>query len=127
MSRRVCALAVLILVAAAGPVMSQDHTPQPYQPGEFPGWLGDLWRAEAVAVGAFPFTLFVTLEVYDSYRYFANGLDPVYAPWPFGSGAAATYSPQETLWLGVSAVSLAVVVSGIDFLIGRLRDRSPRD
>ncbi len=102
-----------------------DHTPQPYAPGEFPGWLSDVWRAEAVFVGSFPLTLFATLEVYDSYRYFNSGLDPHYAPWPFGSGAAAAYDSNETLWLAVSALSLSLAVSGIDFLLGQLHDGSP--
>jgi hypothetical protein len=82
------------------------------------------FRAEAVFVGSFPFTLFFTLEVYDSMRYASNGFSPSYAPWPFGSGTAVTYSGEETLWLALSAVSLSMVISGIDFLIGRANERS---
>jgi hypothetical protein len=88
--------------------------------------MNDAWRAEAVFVGVFPLSLFVTLEVYDTWRYVANGLKPVYAPWPFGSGAAASYSASETLWLAVSALSLSLTVSGIDFLLGKLSDDSAR-
>ena len=101
---------------------AQDHVPVPYAPGEFPGWLDEAWRAEAILVGVFPLSLFVTLEVYDSYRYVINNFDTTYAPWPLGSGSAAKYSANETLWIAVSAVSLSVAVAGIDFLLGRLHD-----
>jgi hypothetical protein len=125
---RLSALALLgALVVAAQPAAAQDHTPEPYAPGEFPGWMGEVWRSEAIFVGVFPLSLFVTLEVYDSYRYFsswtpAGGFKTSYAPWPFGSGAASTYSADETLWLAVSALSVSLVVSGIDFLLARIRD-----
>lgn len=86
----------------------------------------DSYRAEAVIVGVFPFALFATLEVYDTIRYVSNGLSPTYAPWPLGSGTAVSYSANETLWLAVSAVSLSVVIAGIDFLVGRINESSRR-
>ncbi len=111
---------LLGMVLAAAPVAAQDHTPAPYAPGEFPGWMSDVWRAEAIFVGVFPLSLFVTLEAYDSYRYVNSGFQTSYAPWPFGSGA--TYSADETLWLAASALSVSLVVSGIDFILGRIHD-----
>jgi hypothetical protein len=123
--RPAAALLSAALFFAAPTARADEPVPEPYAPGEFPGWLTDIWRAEAVFVGVFPFSLFVTLEVYDSWRYFKQDLNPAYAPWPFGSGAAVVYSPTETLWLAVSALSLSLSVSGIDFLLGRLHDRSP--
>jgi hypothetical protein len=122
-SRRILGPALLLgLALAAQPAAAQDHVPVPYAPGEFPGWMSDVWRAEAIFVGVFPLSLFVTLEAYDSYRYVHSGFQTSYAPWPFGSGAASTYSADETLWLAVSALSVSLVVSGIDFLLGRLHD-----
>jgi hypothetical protein len=121
---KISALIVAALLAAGAASAQAQRTPAPYQPDEFPAWLSDLWRAEVVLVGSFPFTLFATLEVYDIYRYFANGLDPSYAPWPLGSsGVAAALSPTETAWLAVSALSLSVIVSGLDFLLGRISSR----
>ena len=120
------ALSLVVLIGAAAAAHADDHVPQPYAPNEFPGWMSDVWRAEAIFVGVFPLSLFVTLEVYDSYRYFSKGLDPVYAPWPLGSGATAPYDPSETLWLAVSAMSLSLAVSGIDFILGRLHESTPR-
>lgn len=123
--RTAAALAVFLAVslAAAGRLSAQDRTPQPYDPGEFQAWMKEAFRAEAVFVGSFPFALFFTLEAYDTMRYVSNSFSPAYAPWPFGSGTAVTYTAEETLWLAVSAVSLSMVISGIDFLIGRANDR----
>ena len=131
MSRRLVlglALAFAALAFCAGPLRAQDHTPKEYSPDEFPRWLKDLFRAEAITIGSFPITLFLTLEVYDTYRYLTpqgptqQQFNPSYAPWPLGTGTAAGYSDSETLWLAVSAVSLSVVIAGIDFLIGRLNE-----
>lgn len=117
-------LALVLLLCAAASARAQDHTPQPYSPEEFQSWMKDAYRAEAVMVGSFPFTLFATLEVYDTARYISNGFNPSYAPWPLGSGTAVSYSSSETLWLVASAVSLSMVLSGIDFLIGRINASS---
>jgi len=119
----VCVAAVL-LTAAAGTASAQDHTPQPYSPDEFQTWMKDTWRAEAILVGAFPFALFFTLEAYDTIRYVSNHFSPSYAPWPLGSGTAVTYSGEETLWLVASAVSLSMIIAGIDFLLGRNDEHS---
>jgi hypothetical protein len=117
------ALALALALCGAGHLAGQDRTPQPYDPSEFQTWMKEAFRAEAVFVGSFPFTLFFTLEAYDTMRYVSNNFSPAYAPWPFGSGTAVTYTAEETLWLAVSAVSLSMVISGIDFLIGRANDR----
>jgi hypothetical protein len=118
----VIVLCVLFFCLCGVGAFSQEHVPQPLAPGEVAPWLKDLWRAEAVAVGSFPFTLFATLEVYDTYRYVTRGLNPSYAPWPLGSGIATSYSAQETAWLAISAVSISLMIAGIDFLIGRLNE-----
>jgi hypothetical protein len=132
-SRRLILVLVLCLSMCAlcgGSLFAQDHTPKEYSSDEFPRWLKDLFRAEAITIGSFPITLFLTLEAYDTYRYVTpqgqtqQQFNPSYAPWPFGSGTAAGYSAQETLWLAVSAVSLSVVIAGIDFLIGRINESS---
>ena len=124
MRAAVAAAALLVSLAAAAPACAQDHTPQPYSPDEFNAWMKKTFRAEAIFVGSFPFTLFFTLEAYDSLRYASNGFNPSYAPWPFGSASAVTYSSEETLWIVFSALSLSAVIAGIDFLIGRANERA---
>ena len=120
----VVVLASLLLFAAAGHASAQDHTPQPYSPEEFQAWMKAAYRAEAVTVGSFPFALFATLEVYDTFRYVSNRFNPSYAPWPLGSGTAVQYSANETVWLALTAVSLSMVIAGIDFLIAHINDSS---
>jgi len=117
-------VAVVLLASAAGLAPAQDHTPKPYDPEEFQQWMKDAFRAEAVAVGSFPFTLFFTLEAYDTWRYASNGFTPGYAPWPLGSGTAVSYSTEETVWIAASAASLSLVIAGIDYLIGKTNERS---
>jgi hypothetical protein len=125
MTLRSLSCAVALAAAAAAVAPAQDHTPQPYSPDEFQKWQKDAWRAEAVLVGSFPFTLFFTLEAYDTIRYVSNHFSPSYAPWPLGSGTAVSYSGEETLWLALSAVSLSMVISGVDFLLGRVSEPPP--
>jgi hypothetical protein len=121
---RVAVLCLVLLAVCGAMAFAEDHVPQPLAPGEVAPWLKDLWRAEAISVGSFPFSLFLTLEVYDTYRYVTRGFNPSFAPWPLGSSIATSYSAQETAWLAVSAVSLSLVIAGIDFLIGRLNEPS---
>jgi hypothetical protein len=123
---RVVALCIVVLALCGTDLFAQEHVPQPLAPGEIAPWLKDLWRAEAIAVGSFPITLFFTLEVYDTYRYVTRGFDPSLAPWPLGSSIATSYTAQETAWLAVSAVSLSLMIAGIDFLIGRLNESTTR-
>jgi len=129
MSRRCLRLPVLcfaLLAACAAAAGAQDRVPQPLQPDEVAPWLKDLWRAEAITVGSFPISLFVTLEVYDTYRYVTHGFSPSDAPWPLGSSVAASYTSGETLMIAVSAISLSMAIAGVDFLIGRARDSAAR-
>ncbi len=127
MSRRMliaAAAAVALLFFGAALAGAQDHTPQPYNPDEFQPWMKQLFRAEAIFVGSFPFTLFFTLEAYDSWRYASNQFKPAYAPFPLGSGTPVSYSGDETFWIVMSAVSMSLVIAGMDYLIGQVNDRS---
>jgi len=123
---RKAVVAAILLVLMAGGACADDHTPQPYNPDEFQQWMKDAFRAEALFVGSFPFTLFFTLEAYDTWRYASNDFTPGYAPWPFGSGVAVSYSSEETVWIAASAVSLSLAIAGIDYFIGKVNERSAR-
>jgi hypothetical protein len=112
-------LACVLLAAVPNGVFAQDHTPQPYSPDEFQGWMKDLWRAEVVLVGSFPITLFLTLETYDLFRYFNTGFDATYAPWPFNTGSTLNLSPQEQTLIIVTALSFSLTVAVFDFMLGR--------
>jgi len=121
MNRQTILLFLVCLLFAAVPsgIFAQDHTPQPYSPDEFQGWMKDLWRAEVVLVGSFPITLFLTLETYDLFRYFNTGFDATYAPWPFNTGSTLNLSPQEQTLIIVTALSFSLTVAVFDFMLGR--------
>jgi hypothetical protein len=112
-------LALALFTGSPGFLSAQEHTPQPYSPDEFQGWMKDLWRAEVILVGSFPITLFLSLESYDMYRYFDTGFNANYAPWPFNTGNTLNLSAQEQTWIIVTAVGLSLTVAVVDFMLGR--------
>jgi hypothetical protein len=128
--RAALALALLLLACTAAQAQQKPptaaRTPAPYTDDEFPKWARDLRRAEIIFVGSIPFTLFFTFEGYDTYRYVSNGLDPLYAPWPFRPGSAQLYSDQEKIGLVATSLSLSLLVATADWIIGRLHERAAR-
>jgi hypothetical protein len=123
--RRRAALLILFLLFSAAAAMGEtaaakEHTPAPYEKEEFPQWLAELWRAEVVFVGSFPFTLFFTLEGYDTYQFASKGFTASYAPWPFRTAAEITYNDKEKTWLLVSALAASALVSLADFILGHV-------
>ena len=126
------ALAFLLLLLACATVQAQQKVPAPRGPPlptrttSSPSWARDLRRAEIIFVGSIPFTMFFTFEGYDTYRYVANGLDPLYAPWPFRPGSTQLYSDQEKIGLVVTSLSLSLLVATADWIIGRIHERSAR-
>ena len=94
--------------------------PEPYKKNEFPGWMQDLRRGEIILIGSFPFSMFLSYEFYDIYRYFANNLEPSYRPWPFRTYDAVPYGNEENIGIIISAVSLSLIIAGADYLLGKL-------
>ncbi|MDR3342271.1 MAG: hypothetical protein LBT14_05690 [Treponema sp.] len=83
----------------------------------FPRWVKDLRRAEIVAFGSFPFTMFFATFAVDSYRYVNNSWDTRYAPWPFKSAGAVEMTKKEQITtIAVAAVG-SIIISLADFLI----------
>jgi hypothetical protein len=122
------AAACICLLLAAGAASPQETTPEkkapvpePYGEEEFSPFLKALRRGEIILFGSFPISLFLTFEVYDLGRYFANDRQLEYAPWPFRPPNAAEYSPMEKVGVLVTAVSISLAVAVADYLIGRIR------
>lgn len=68
-----------------------------------------LVRFEIIAVGSFPLALFYVNVGYDLAAFFRNGMDPLYAPWPFKNKAAPVPEATErgariAVAIGVSAL-----------------------
>jgi hypothetical protein len=91
-----------------------------------PQWTRDLRRAEIVAFGSFPFTMFIATTAMDSYRYFSHDSNAAYAPWPFkGAGAIemTTKEHEEVLmYAALGSVALALT----DYIIVQVKRNNAR-
>ena len=129
--RRLLWLLVLALTAASGFAQdAQTDTPIPekYREEEFSPAARNLRRAEIILFGSIPLTVFLSLEVYDSYRFLRRRVtdgqwDLAYAPWPLRSATAAEYEKGESIGVLVAAVSLSALLAVADYAIGRARER----
>jgi hypothetical protein len=86
-----------------------------------PLWLKDLRRAEIVAFGSFPLTMFWTSFLMDLFRTASHGWDNRYAPWPFKGAGAVAMTNQELSMMFTIAISSSVVIAVVDHFIVRHR------
>jgi len=118
------------LLAAGLPAGAEEATPLPaeeYSEEEFSQAARDLRRAEIILIGSFPLTMFLSLEVYDFYRFARNDWDFAYAPFPLRSATAAGYEVKEAAGVLLSAVSVSALLAVADYAIGRIRERRAED
>jgi hypothetical protein len=121
-------LSLLALAIAWAPHLgfAEERVPEEYKTEEFPAWALKLRRAEIVAVGSLPFSLFVVTFSSDSIRYFLHaGEDTAaqYAPWPFRTSSRAAYTTGEAIAVGVGVLVCSAAVALADYLIGEMRER----
>jgi hypothetical protein len=93
-----------------------------------PLWLRDMRRAEIIAFGSFPMTLFWTSFFFDLYRSASHGWDRRYAPWPFKSAGAVEMTSGELSMMFTIAISSSVLAAVADHFIMRYRrskEKSP--
>jgi hypothetical protein len=89
----------------------------------FPSWAKDLRRAEIVAFGSFPFTIFFATFAMDTYRYASHSRDRQYAPWPFKPAGAVNMSRDELVLTMSIAAAGSVAISLADFFIVKHKQR----
>ena len=111
------------LPAAPAATTPAPNTPEEYEEEEFGPGLRTLRRGEIILFGSLPITLFLSYEAYDIFRYFANGRQAQYAPWPLRSADAVPYQDGETAGVLVAAVSVSLVMAVTDYLIGKAIER----
>ena len=125
----------LLLVFPVFRVMAQDSaamTSTSFDMTGFPQWTKDLRRGEIVAFGSFPFALFTTTFIMESYRWSTEAnLDwseegRRYAPWPFKSAGAVDMSNNERELTLAAAVGLSAAVALTDFIIVQLKRSKER-
>ena len=128
---RIGGLILLALLLSLTPIFAQqaveaDTEPQEYGEDEFSPFLRNLRRGEIVMLGSFPLTLFLTLEVFDIYRFIDNYGTPdsyKYVFWPYRSSDPAPYSPREKTGILVTALSASLVIAVADYIIGRAKEK----
>ncbi|MDR1305999.1 MAG: hypothetical protein LBK74_00305 [Treponema sp.] len=86
-----------------------------------PQWVKDLRRAEIVAFGSFPFTLFFTKTFIDLYRTATHDWDRRYAPWPFKAAGAVSMDGDQIKMMFAIAVSASLTISITDYIIVRYK------
>jgi hypothetical protein len=83
-------------------------------------------RLEIVSLGSFPILLFYSGFAFDLQRFFANGLDPAYAPWPFQNAYSAPLTDSDRgVRLGV-ALGASLVVGCVDAYLHAAKLRKAR-
>lgn len=100
--------------------------PDPYDREEFPLWARDLRRAEIVAFGLLPFTIFFATLAVDSYRYATHDWDELYAPWPLKPAGAIEMSEQDKGLVLQAGIASAVLLSTLDYIIVRIKREGQR-
>ncbi len=89
---------------------------EPYTGDEFPDWLHVVRRAEIILIGAFPITTLFSSLAYDGFRTLRTAAEQ-------GSVAGSAnsefgvFTDAESRGILIAGVSLAAIVSLIDFLI----------
>jgi hypothetical protein len=92
-----------------------------FDTSEFPLWARDLRRAEIVAFGSFPFTVFFTTFAVDTWRCYSHGWDPLYAPWPAKPPGAINMTQDElTMTIAIAAV-ISAAIAVTDFSIVQIK------
>jgi hypothetical protein len=92
-----------------------------FDTSEFPLWAKDLRRAEIVAFGSLPFTMFFATFAMDTFRFANNGANFRYAPWPFKSAGAVDMDSWERTQTIITAAAASVVISLVDYFIVRYK------
>jgi hypothetical protein len=94
---------------------SPANTPSPSY------WLKDLRRAEIVAFGSLPLTIFWTSFVMDMYRYSTHNWNQAYAPWPLKGAGAVGMDYNEIRTMFTIAIGSSLVIALVDHIIVRIK------
>ncbi|MDR2068250.1 MAG: hypothetical protein LBP71_00065 [Spirochaetaceae bacterium] len=93
----------------------------------FPQWAKDLRRAEIVAFGSFPFTLFLATFTTDTVRFANNNWDTRYAPWPIRSaGGIEMNTRQRLITIGAAAAGSVIISLADHFIVRYKRNRAEK-
>jgi hypothetical protein len=92
-----------------------------FDTSEFPLWAKDLRRAEIVAFGSFPFTMFFTTFAMDTWRCASHDWDPLYAPWPVKPPGAINMTQDELKMTMAISAAISAAIAITDFSIIKIK------
>ena len=126
--RRAALLLVVLTATAAARTSAQEPepVPEPYTREEFGASMHALRRAEIVAVGAFPFTLLLSIFAYDYARWAGQGFVAEAAPFRRPPGEDP-FNADEKVGIAIGAAAAAVAIALADYLLGRAEAEQPRE
>ena len=133
MQKKYICVCMLLFVCVSSPLVhSQSDTenvPAPYTEDEFATWLQSVRRFEIIAIGSFPLTYFVTLLVYDLYKFTAESINsgfvnPLYAPLFFAPSNKPPPTQEEITGIVLTSVGISLLVAVVDTII---QDRQRKD
>jgi hypothetical protein len=118
-------LTVVFLLSLPVPGLSAQTTTAEEVKIEFPQWARDLRRGEIIAFGAFPFTMFFSSVVWDTYKWgyyddFSMS-NTRYAPWPIKPADGEALTNTEFLKVMGIAAGAAVLIAITDHILIRIR------
>jgi hypothetical protein len=102
-------------------LFAQTTTTTEPEPLELPQWAKDLRRAEIVAFGSLPFTMFFATTIMDTFRYVNHGNDIAYAPWPMKGAGAVNMNTDEAVLTIMGAIGGSLLISLADYLVVRYK------
>ncbi|MDR1287246.1 MAG: hypothetical protein LBK08_06525 [Treponema sp.] len=92
----------------------------------FPQWSKELRRAEIIAFGTFPFTMFIAITIMDSWRFYSHGWDMRYAPWPLKGAGAVDMSADDHKRVMLYAALGSFALAFTDFVIVQIKRNNTR-
>jgi hypothetical protein len=109
-----------------GQTTAAAQPPNYFDTSGFPQWGKDLRRAEIIAFGTFPFTMFTATVVMDTLRASKHNWDGRYMPWPLKTAGAIEMTNEEHELVFISAAAASVVLALTDFVIVKIKQHQTR-
>ena len=119
-----CILASILVPAEASGQAKAAVKVEPFKAEEFPSWALDLRRADIIAFGSLPFTVFFAQFAIDSWRYSQHINDRRYAPWPLKPAGAIEMDESQRKAAFAAGCAGAVAVALVDYIIMTVRRNS---
>jgi hypothetical protein len=92
----------------------------------FPQWGKDLRRAEIIAFGTLPFSMFTATFIMDTWRASQHNWDGKYMPWPLKTAGAIEMTGQEHEIVLAAAGMLSITLAVTDLVIVKIKRHKAR-